>query len=215
MSSGAGRPLRVEPRLPEHLAGLLGPVVSAVDLDLEGVEVTPAGRRRLLRVVVDRDGGIDLDDIATASHAISAALDASDAMGAQPYVLEVSSPGVDRPLTAPRHWRRARGRLVRAVLAGGEVVLGRVADVGDGTAVLDVDGAPRELAYAAVSSARVQVEFGRVAEADLGEDEGGDDEGRDAEGGPDEGWDDAGWDDAGGDTGGTGTEGTGTGEEGV
>lgn len=175
MNSGASRqPLRSEPRIPERLTGVLAPVVSATGLDLEGVEVTPAGRRRVVRVVVDRDGGVDLDDIATASHAISAALDEGDVLGAQPYVLEVTSPGVDRPLTEPRHWRRARGRLVRAVLAGGEVVTGRVLDAGEGAATLEVAGGPREIGYTAVTSARVEVEFSRVAEADLGED---DDEG--------------------------------------
>lgn len=166
MSSGADRqPLRREPR-PDELKGLLAPVVSAADLDLEGVEVTPAGRRRLLRVVVDRDGGVDLDGIAQASHAISAALDDSEVMGSTPYVLEVTSPGVDRPLSAPRHWRRARGRLVRAVLAGGGEATGRVLAADDDGATIGVDGRERRLAYADVTSARVQVEFGRVDSSD-------------------------------------------------
>ena len=158
MGSGASRE-----RLPEHLEALLSPVVSAVDLDLEKVEVTPAGRRRVLRVVVDCDGGIGLDEVTAASHAISAALDSSDVMGAQPYVLEVTSPGIDRPLTAPRHWRRAHGRLVRAELGGGEVVVGRVLETDEAGAVLEVAGAPRRLEFGAVTAARVQVEFSRAA----------------------------------------------------
>lgn len=184
MSSGADRQqLRRDPR-PDELTGLLAPVVSAADLDLEAVEVTPAGRRRLLRVVVDRDGGIDLDGIAEASHAISAALDGSDVMGGTPYVLEVSSPGVDRPMTAPRHWRRARGRLVRAVLSGGEVVTGRVLAADDEGATVDVDGRERRLAYAAVASARVQVEFGRAEgpDADGPDPDGPDPDGPDPDG---------------------------------
>ena len=67
--------------------------------------ITPAGKRRLLRVVVDRDGGLGLDTVAAVSTAVSAVLDERDPMGGSPYVLEVSSPGVDRPLTEPRHWR--------------------------------------------------------------------------------------------------------------
>ena len=83
-------------------------------MDLESVRVSVAGRRRLLRVVVDSDHGVSLDDAADVSRDVSAALlDATDVIGDVPYTLEVSSPGVDRPLTEPRHWRRAAGRLVR------------------------------------------------------------------------------------------------------
>ena len=102
----------------EHLMEVLAPVVSATGHDLEDLTVTAAGRRSLVRVVVDADGGIDLDAVADISRAISDALDAEagDAPGgaafAGPYVLEVTSPGVDRPLTEQRHWRRAVGRLV-------------------------------------------------------------------------------------------------------
>jgi ribosome maturation factor RimP len=85
-------------------------------MDLESVKVTTAGRRRLLRMVVDSDRGVSLDDAALASRELSAKLDASDVVGDMPYTLEVSSPGVDRPLTQPRHWQRAMGRLVRVPL---------------------------------------------------------------------------------------------------
>ena len=102
----------------DTLLTTLEPVVSACGFDLEDVVVTPAGKRRVLRVVVDKDGGVDLDDIAGVSTSVSATLDESNAMGAVPYVLEVTSPGVDRPLTLPRHWRRATDRLVQVDIAG-------------------------------------------------------------------------------------------------
>ena len=102
----------VRPEEHERLERLAGPVVRAGGMDLESVQVTPAGRRRVLKVVVDADGGAGLDDMAEISRALSAELDASGAMGDIPYTLEISSPGVDRPLTEPRHWRRAVGRLV-------------------------------------------------------------------------------------------------------
>ena len=92
-----------------RLAGVIRPVVAAAGMDLESVRVTVAGRRRLLRVVVDSDYGVSLDDAALVSREVSAALDATNVMGDVPYTLEVSSPGVDRPLTEPRHWRRAAG----------------------------------------------------------------------------------------------------------
>jgi ribosome maturation factor RimP len=148
----------------EHLRSLLEPVLQAARLDLEEVHVTPAGRRRLLRVVVDGDGGVDLDRLALLSRSVSEVLDDSDAMGSQPYVLEVTSPGVDRPLTEPRHWRRATSRLVRAELATGGVVTGRVVAAGEQSATLDTGGARRELRYDQVTKARVQVEFTRPDE---------------------------------------------------
>ncbi len=102
----------------DRLVRLLEPVVRAMGMDLESVRVTAAGRRRLLRVIVDADGGVSLDTMALASRELSARLDGATEMGELPYTLEVSSPGVDRPLTEPRHWRRAIGRLVVAPLGG-------------------------------------------------------------------------------------------------
>src|SRR5215469_11661084 len=102
----------------KRLAGLIQPVVAAAGMDLESVRVSVAGKRRLLRIVVDSDEGITLDDTADVSHEISALLDSANVMGEVPYTLEVSSPGVDRPLTEPRHWRRATRRLVRVKVAG-------------------------------------------------------------------------------------------------
>ena len=103
----------------ERIAGLLEPTVAAMGMDLENVRITTAGRRRLLRVVVDADGGVSLDDIALVSRELSATLDRAAAMGEASYTLEVSSPGVDRPLTEPKHWRRALGRLVSVPLRSG------------------------------------------------------------------------------------------------
>ncbi|MBE3010219.1 ribosome maturation factor RimP [Microbispora sp. NEAU-D428] len=141
-----------------RLVELLGPVVAAEGFDLEDVTVTPAGRRRLVRVVVDRDGGVSLDDVADVSQSVSKRLDEVDVLGGSPYVLEVTSPGVDRPLTEPRHWRRARGRLVKAELRDGTAAEGRVTEA-DETGV-ELDGA-RRIAYGELVRGRVQVEFNR------------------------------------------------------
>jgi ribosome maturation factor RimP len=145
----------------DTLSRLLEPVVLGAGFDLEDLAVTPVGRRRQVRVVVDADGGVDLDDVATLSERISATLDESGAMGERPYILEVTSPGVDRPLTAPRHWRRSAGRLVRAALVAGGEIAGRVVSADDDAVVLDVAGARRRLGYAELGRARVQVEFRR------------------------------------------------------
>lgn len=150
--------------LPAKLEILLEPVVTEAGLDLESVEVTPAGRRRVLRVVIDRDGGIDLDTVAEVSRVVAETLDSSEVMGGQPYVLEVTSPGTDRPLTEPRHWRRAIGRLVRAELADGSTRTARVLDAGPEVASVAGEGGPEQLPYAQVRRARVEVEFGRGSE---------------------------------------------------
>jgi ribosome maturation factor RimP len=175
MPASAGRPAASAGRAPgsaragqarEHLVGVLTPVVAATGHDLEDVTVTSAGRRSLVRVIVDADGGVDLDAVADVSRAVSEALDADSEGGAAfagPYVLEVSSPGVDRPLTEPRHWRRAVGRLVRVTIDG-TAVTGRVFGTDDRGVVLQIDGAPRELAWAELGTGRVQVEFNRGEE---------------------------------------------------
>ena len=140
---------------------LLEPVVASLGIDLEEVDVTTAGRRRRVCVIIDRDGGIDLDTVAEVSRAVSDALDASDVLGNAPYVLEVSSPGVDRPLTEPRHWRRARGRLVTCTLRDGTQVEGRVADSDDDSVTLDTAAGAWRGSLPDIASARVQVEFKR------------------------------------------------------
>ncbi|GAA1271484.1 ribosome maturation factor RimP [Planotetraspora silvatica] len=154
----------------DRLAELLGPVIAADGFDLEDVTVTPAGKRRLVRVVVDRDGGVSLDDVADVSLSISKELDATDALGTGPYVLEVTSPGVDRPLTEPRHWRRATGRLVKADLKDGTSAEGRVTGADDSGVELD---GTRRLGFEELVRGRVQVEFSRSG-ADL--DDGADDD---------------------------------------
>ena len=152
---------------PERVRAVVAPVVAAAGLDLEDLSVTAAGRRRLLRIGVDRDGGVSLDDVALVSKRLSQALDETDVMGGQPYVLEVGSPGVDRPLTEHRHWRRAVGRLVEVSLADGTAVTGRVLAVETDGAVLDVPGGDRRVALGQVRRARVQVEFGQREPVDM------------------------------------------------
>ena len=153
----------------QRLRAVVDPVIRARGLDLEDLAVTPAGRRRRVQIVVDKDGGVSLDECADVSADVSAALDSADTLGDAPYALEVSSPGVTRPLTAPRHWRRNTGRLVRAALHDGRTVTGRVVEVGEDAAVLDVDGARRDVPYGDVARASVEVEF-RRSDAAAGED---------------------------------------------
>jgi len=149
----------------DHLTEQLGPTIASLGLDLDALELSTAGRRRVLRVVVDREGGVSLDDIATATRAVSRQLDASDALGAQPYTLEVTSRGVDRPLTSPRHWQRNVGRLVVVGRTEGPEMTGRIAAADDVGADLEVDSGgspvPQRVEYAQIRRALIQVEFAR------------------------------------------------------
>jgi len=161
------------PRLDRRkLRALLEPVVEQSGAELEDVTEQRAGSRRLIRVVVDRDGGVSLDDIAEVTRSVSDTLDAYDGMGNAAYVLEVTSPGVDRPLTTPAHWRRAHGRLVKAVLTSGGELVGRVTGADDESVTLLVGQAERTLALGEIAKARMQVEFNRAEAAQLdGEDD--------------------------------------------
>jgi len=184
MTARSGRPPGSAPRRPdpartEQVVALLGPAVRATGLELEDVELRTVGRRLVLRVLVDSVRGVSLDEVAVASRAVADALDSSDALGDEPYTLEVSSPGVDRPLTEPRHWRRSIGRLVTVTLHDGRESTGRVLSVSDTEVELELNVKGRitrtTLALADVRKAVVQVEFSRAAEADLGDDTGTDD----------------------------------------
>lgn len=155
-------------------AALSGPV-EQLGLVLEEVALTPAGSRRVLRVVVDvatAEGSLSLDDVAAASRAVSEVLDArDDLVGGAAYTLEVTSPGVERPLTLPRQFRRNARRTVAVTLRDGSEVTGRVT-AADDALVLDVPGpqkgmrAERVLAWDDVVRGQVQVEFTAVRPQD-------------------------------------------------
>jgi ribosome maturation factor RimP len=143
------------------------PLVIQAGYDLEDLVVTSAGRRRLVRIVVDRDGGVTLDDTAALSRTVSLALDdQSDLFGDAPFVLEVTSPGVDRPLTAERHWRRNLGRLVKVERSepGTPPVVGRIIAVEPSRVTVETEDGALELALSEVTRAVVQVELNRRAD---------------------------------------------------
>ena len=156
---------RIESELRDPLASL--------GFDLEAVELSAAGKRSVLRIAVDKDGGVTMDDVAEATRAISGVLEDSTVMGERSYTLEVTSRGVDRPLTLPRHWRRNADRLVKVALVEGGEVEGRIGASDDEGVTLTVGGTAMQVAYADVAKAKVQIEFNRKAalEADVDFDE--------------------------------------------
>ncbi len=146
----------------EALEAVVEACVTDLGLDLEAVELSSGGRRRLLRVAVDADGGVGIDDIADVTRALSVVLDADDSvMGPAPYTLEVTSRGVDRPLTEPRHWRRNAERLVRVRLVEGDVIEGRIGPSDDTGVDISTRSADRRIDYADIESAIIQAELNK------------------------------------------------------
>jgi ribosome maturation factor RimP len=146
----------------ERVSDFVADVIEGRGFDLEGVQISRAGRLSTIRILVDGDAGVSLDEIATLSNELSAKLDTIDDFGAAPYTLEVTTPGTDRPLTLERHWRRARGRKVQVQTAT-ETFEGRVGQLDDGSVdiVVRSKSGPtvRALALDEVERAVVQVEF--------------------------------------------------------
>lgn len=140
-------------------------IVAEQGLDLEDLVLTPAGSRRVLKVAVDGDAGVGIDEITAITRALAPVLDADPAavkaLGQAPYTLEVTTRGVAAPLTEPRHWRRNLDRLVKVDPVEGAAVSGRITEVGETGVTLDVRGRARTIAYADISRAVVQVELNR------------------------------------------------------
>jgi ribosome maturation factor RimP len=154
--------------------------VTEAGLDLDDLVVAPAGRRLVVRVTVDADDGVNHDELSEVSREISARLDAAEETGGEvtpdSYTLEVSSPGVDRPLTLPRHWRRNVGRLVK-VKSGERALTARISSVDDLGVTMDTDGRAVTVPFAELGPGRVQIEFTRLA--DLADEDFGIDDGTD------------------------------------
>ena len=154
----------------DDLELVLAPVVSTAGLDLEGVELASAGRRRVIRVYVDRDGGVDLDTVAEISQAVSGVLDRSDLLGNTPYVLEVSSPGIERPVQRRSDFERFRGYRVKLRLFEGPPRRRYVGTIGplDGDELLvHVDGQDHRIPLDLVERAHLVLdldEYQKLAE---------------------------------------------------
>ncbi|PJI94408.1 ribosome maturation factor RimP [Luteimicrobium subarcticum] len=166
---------------------VVAPVVDASGLYLEDVTLGRSGPRTVVRITLDlpedETGSLDLDRVAEVSRAVSDALDAADTVSGE-YTLEVSTPGVSRPLTERRHFLRARGRLVRLALRDGGAAAGRLDTVdGDDVVLTEVTEGPERVALADVARGTVEVEMKRAESADLDDPEAADDAQDEHEGG--------------------------------
>jgi ribosome maturation factor RimP len=138
------------------------PIIEASGNHLEEVTITPVGKSRMVTVIIDNDNGLNLDQVTAASREISEIIEALPALGDNPFTLEVTSPGIDRPLTLPRHWRKNKGRLIKVTKNDGSVVEGRIEVISESDVL--VDG--KSIAFADVKKALVQIEFKSTVKQD-------------------------------------------------
>lgn len=149
--------------LVENLTELLAPVVSKAGFVLEEVKITPLGKRRLIAVIVD---GLarnpNLDEVTVVSRQVSDILDSYSLLGDQPFTLEVTTPGVDRPLTLPRHWVKNIGRLVKITCIDGTTLTGRIVSANETEVTLE--SVEPAISFDQVKRAQIEIEFNRKVE---------------------------------------------------
>lgn len=142
----------------EEISAVITPALSALGFYLEDVTITSAGRRSMLTVIVDGDTHLSLDQVTSATKAIGEIIESLQSLGDTPFTLEVTSPGLDRPLTKPRHWRKNIDRLVKVVLLDGKEVKGRIKAASEVSATV----AESEINFADIKRASLEVEFKQV-----------------------------------------------------
>ena len=144
--------------LVNNLTELLDPVIKNSGFVLEEVKVTPAGKRRIVAVIIDgEDRNPSLDEVTVVSRKVSDILDNYSQLGDLPFTLEVTTPGVDRPLTLPRHWSKNVGRLVKITPLEGEPFVSRITAVSADGVALEA----REMKFSEVKRAQIEIEFNR------------------------------------------------------
>ena len=142
----------------EEIIAAITPALEALGFYLEDVTITSAGRRSMLTVIVDGDTHLSLDQVTAATKGISEIVEGIQSLGQTPFTLEVTSPGLDRPLTKPRHWRKNIDRLVKVILLDGSEVKGRVKDVTESGATID----EQVINFSDIKRATLEIEFKQV-----------------------------------------------------
>lgn len=148
--------------LVDNLNELLAPVVKASGLLLEEIKVIPVGRSRIISVIVDHEErDLNLDEVAASSRAISKILENYSQLGDNPFTLEVTSPGVDRPLVKAYQWKKNLGRLISIVKVDGEKLIGRLKSLDLDSASLEVKSGEVSISFSDIKRATVEIEFNR------------------------------------------------------
>ena len=160
------------------LIAALEPPVAEMGFEIESLQIASIAKERIIRIVIDRDGGVSLDNVAQVSQRCSEILDTTESVAnLDSYLLEVTSPGADRPLTLPKHWKRNIGRLVRFTFQNEESLIGRIIAVSDGEVELSLEadreklkgrktaqGPLKKYKFAEISKARIEIEFNRESQ---------------------------------------------------
>lgn len=156
--------------LTQAITELISPAVSEAGFFLEEVQIASPGSHRIVTCVVDGETPLNLDQVTVASRVISELLDTAEFMGETPFTLEVTSPGVDRPLTQPRHWTKNLTRLIKVTLGDGTITIGRLTEFNETNATLveNIKGRIKEhtFAFAEIKRAVVEIEFSRKESTD-------------------------------------------------
>jgi ribosome maturation factor RimP len=156
--------------LTQSISDLISPAVTEAGFFLEEVQIATPGSHRIVTCVVDGPTPLNLDQVTVASRLISELLDTAEFMGETPFTLEVTSPGVDRPLTQPRHWTKNLTRLIKVTLNDGATITGRLTEFNesDATLVENIKGRIKEhtVAFADIKRAVVEIEFNRKDASD-------------------------------------------------
>jgi ribosome maturation factor RimP len=151
--------------LKDQISVLVTPAVSDLGFYLEDVHVATPGNHRIVTCIVDGDISLNLDQVTSVSRVISELLDEAAFMGETPFTLEVTSPGVDRPLTQPRHFAKNVDRLLKIVKLDGSAVTGRILSNTDQDVTLTVtvkkETLEQTVALADIKRAVVEIEFNR------------------------------------------------------
>jgi ribosome maturation factor RimP len=142
----------------EDISAVITPALTSLGFYLEDLNITSAGRRSLLTVIVDADRHLSLDEVTVATKAISEIVESIPALGNTPFTLEVTSPGIDRPLTKPRHWQKNINRLVKIILQDGKEIKGRIKSASEISTKID----EVEVSYADIKRANLEIEFKQV-----------------------------------------------------
>ena len=142
----------------EEISAAITPALSDLGFYLEDITITSAGRRSMLTVIVDGDTHLSLDQVTVATKAISEIVENIQSLGQAPFTLEVTSPGLDRPLTKPRHWRKNIDRLLKIVLLDGTEIKGRVKDATEISATVD----EQVVKFSDIKRATLEIEFKQV-----------------------------------------------------
>ena len=142
----------------EEISAVITPALSTLGFYLEDITITTAGKRSMLTVIVDSDTHLSLDQVTAATKAIGELVENIQSLGDSPFTLEVTSPGIDRPLTKPRHWRKNLDRLVKIVLQDGKEVKGRIKDASELSATVD----QQVILFTDIKRATLEIEFKQV-----------------------------------------------------